>query len=338
MAARIAALVAAVAMVVGSLAVRDRMIHPNNGTNSTGGGSGALSIVCATELGPVCDNLAAGGGVTVTTEAAAITETRLKNADPSALGPDGWLAPGPWPQMVDIERRGNNRPVLFRPTLDRVARSPLVLVAWKDQADKLKAGPECQGTVTSKCIGDAVIAGTFKIGAPDATVDSIGLLADAAFVGGLLANPDWATNDLNDDPAVAPWITQLARSIDGARRDGAGSLKDLLTKRGVANGFVTTEADAGPTVVTAATRSQLQLVYLNPPATGDVMLGTTPGSRGDRVRKLFQTDRAKGALKANGWRVAGQTGVPGIDPGTQLANDDGLPSAGVLEALEGIVK
>jgi hypothetical protein len=334
-AARIAALVAAVAMVVGSLAVRDRMNHPN-GKSPTGGGSNALAIVCATELGPVCDAIAVGGGATVVIESAAVTEARLRGADANEPGLDAWLAPGPWPQMVDIVRRQANKPVLFRPTLDRVARSPLVLVAWKDQAEKLKTGPECQGTVTSKCVGDAVIAAHFKLGAPDAG-DGVGLLVDGALVSGLIGNSDWATNDL-DEAAVSGWIAQVDRSVDAARRDGARSLNDLLITHAVANGFVTTEADGGPGRQRAASRDQLDLIYLSPPATADVLLGTTPGSRGDKVRKLLQSDRAKGALQTNGWRVAGRPGVPGVDTtGTPLANDDGLPSAGVLEALEGIV-
>jgi hypothetical protein len=90
--------------------------------------------------------------------------------------------------------------------------------------------------------------------------------------------------------------------------------------------------------VRAAKRAQLDLVYVSPVATADVLLAQRPGARGDRVAALVRTDRVRQLLQANGWRVDGLPPAAGVNATPRLPSEDGLPSAGVLEALRGITK
>src|SRR6266508_5767960 len=69
---------------------------------------GDARLVCATELEEACTELDdAVGGLDVTVEPAGDTLKRLIALGDSEVdepGLDGWLVPGPWPQIVDIVR------------------------------------------------------------------------------------------------------------------------------------------------------------------------------------------------------------------------------------------
>ena len=184
-------------------------------------------------------------------------------------------------------------------TVVALPRSPLVLVAWKDTADTVLT-PACGGAIPWKCIGDAVRANKFRLGAPDLSEPS-GLPAVAALAGGRIGNAHYASNDF-DDPDVATWILDVARSTAAVRRNGVRSVDDLLVlRKAVADGFIATEADAA-VVASAASRSQIAVICPKPTA----IVGT----------------------------VAGAPASPACG---QLGKDDGLPSPGVLDALEGLV-
>ena len=75
----------------------------------------------------MCENL--GNGIHVTIEPAGKTLERLATLEPGAdAGMDGWLVAGPWPDMVNIQRRVAGASALFAPNPPVLAASPLVAV------------------------------------------------------------------------------------------------------------------------------------------------------------------------------------------------------------------
>jgi hypothetical protein len=87
----------------------------------------------------------------------------------------------------------------------------------------------------------------------------------------------------------------------------------------------TLEAEAARVLATSAVRDRVTLLYPEPMATVDVVLG---GS-GSRLREVAGGDSIRKAFADAGWRMdarATQTGPP-------LAPTNGLPSPGFLDAL-----
>src|SRR5436309_11901831 len=114
MAARLGALVLAVAMVVGAVVARRHIDRA----------AVVVRLTCATELADVCGRLP--GRVKVTIAPAGTTADRLTALAPGAdPGLDGWLTPGPWPQLVDAARVAASREPVFGSAVGPLARSPL---------------------------------------------------------------------------------------------------------------------------------------------------------------------------------------------------------------------
>jgi len=323
MAARFLALVAAVVMVVGAVVARDRL--DDGDKDETAERSGRLELVCATELQPVCDAIdAAESGVNVTVEAATTTADRLKSVDADDAVIDGWLTPGPWGEIVDASRAPSAGTLFDRPG-DALARSPFVLAVWKDKRARLA----CADPVDLGCVGDAVSARGFRLGAA-ADDQAEGVLVDAALGTGHIKNANFATNDLGETD-LADWITGVDANVDRVGRNPGGrSFAEMLTfGSAVADGFLSTEAEVSPQLATAAKRDQVDLVQLVPVATADVRFAPRLGDRGKRLGEIVRGDRAREALRSSGWRVDGRPPLP---------DDDGLPSAGVLQALRDITR
>ncbi len=334
MASRLLAFVVAVAMVLGAVAVRAR-INDGDAKNASTGGSGPLELVCATELRAVCEAIDAGGnGLNVTVEPATVTADRLKTLDPEDAAIDGWLAPGPWGEVVEAARPAGAGK-LFADGGAPLARSPFVLAVWKDKRARLA----CPDPVDLGCVGDAVNTRGFRLGVA-ADDQAEGVLADAALGAGHIKNPNFATNDLTETD-LADWLSGVDTNVDRvARNPGGRSFAEMLTfGSAVAEGYLSTEAVIGPQLARAAKRGQLDLVYAVPVATADVLFAPRPGDRGTRLRDIVRGDRALEALRSSGWRVPGRPAVAGVNPNApKLAADDGLPSAGVLQALRDVTK
>jgi len=327
MSKRLLALLAAVAMVVVAVAVRSRIDNGDGGGTST-----PLRLVCATELGDVCDAIQ-NTNVTVVVEPAAVTADRLKSVDADKADVDGWLSPGPWGEIVDAARTasaGN----LFAAAGATLARSPFVVAVWKDKRARLA----CNDPVGAGCVGDAVISRGFRLGM--ATDDQAeGVLADAALGAGHIKNPNFATNDL-DETDLADWIAAVDANADQvARNPGGRSFTELLAfGEAPADGYLSTEADIGPLLAGAVRRAQLDIAYLSPTATVDVKFFGRSGSRGARLEAIVRGHGTATSLRDHGWRVPGLQSVPGVDDAKKLPTDDGLPSAGVLQALRDVTK
>ena len=302
MVARVLAVVGALGMVFGAYVYRYGMPGGDGDGGPDGGGRArAGALVCATELGPVCDALP---GAEV--EPATKTFERLVEARSAAdAGVADWVAPGPWAEMVDAAR--GSKPPLFEPS-EAVARSPLVVVTR--DAQPIAA---CAGGVTWRCLGDAAQDPASRLAA-DSDATASGLLARAATLGGFLGTTDYATNDLDEVPDASSWIDNVDRVLDRAGSFGAGSLDRFLTTPGSAQGFITVAASTAA----AAQREDIAIVAPTPAAAVQVMRARTRGGR-----DLVDEDDLDEALRQSGWDVQ------------PAAGDDGLPSPGVLVALRG---
>ena len=332
---RVLAVVAAAAMIAGSLAIRSALDRDRSEAAQV------LRLACASELEAVCRRVAEDDDrVALTVEPAGATADRLASADADP-GLDGWLAPAPWPDIVDGRRRSRALPPLFageRPTL---ARSALVLVAWRDRAAAL--GPRCPppGGFGWRCLGEAAgIAGGWaavggrpewgpvKPGHASPDTDGIGLLVLGQAVVSWFGRADLSTADL-DDEAFARWFAGLERAVPATA--AASPLQNMLVVGPAAFDAVgTTEAEATPLVSRSARRDALNLLYPSPMATADVVLATVERSpAATSLRRVVQGNEARAAFETAGWRVG--TGARPDAPA--LPPTSGLPSPGLLDAL-----
>jgi hypothetical protein len=336
-AARILALLAAVAMVAGAVAVRGAMDDDEERTTT------ALRLVCSTELAAVCDALAADGrsDVRATVEAAADTAARLTAVGQGEdAGLDGWLVAGPWPAIVDEAREREAKDTLLDDGAV-LARSPLVLAVWPDRDTVLKR--HCEGgTVGWKCLGEnageqwSSIAGgdarwgPVKPGLPPVSTATGLAVLGAATTAWFGDRPVASSADL-EEGAYQDWLDRLLRAVP---RNTAATVETALQRGPAAFDAVgTIEAEAGPLLARTARPVKPRLLYPEPVATADVVLGTTGGRAAELLRELVSGAAGRRALAAAGWRVDGETLAPGLDPTRRLPDGSGLPSAGVLEAL-----
>lgn len=340
MAARVLAVLAAVAMVLGAVAVRDRMDDRTERRTTT------LRLVCSTELAAVCGALAAGTArdVVATVEPAATTADRLSKL-PAGVAPDldGWLVPGPWPQIVADGRRraGLDAPLGAGPVL---ARSPVVLAVWKDRAAVL--APRCQnGSPGWKCLGEVAgepwqpIGGDARWGPvtpglPPAS-SAVGLAVRAAATAAWFGRVDLSRADL-DDNGYRDWLARLERSQPPD--PVVSPLEAMLTRGpGVYDAVGTVEAEAGPLLARSPRPDKPDLLYPSPVATADVVLGASAAPAGRLLADLVSGPAGRRALAAAGWRVPGVAAARGIPAAPPLADGNGLPGRGVLAALRTVV-
>jgi hypothetical protein len=303
--ARILAVVAALAMVFGAFVYRYGVPGGggNGDTNGDGRSVGDRNIVCASELGDaVC--AAVGDGVVV--EPAAVTAKRLLAARGLGdAGVAGWVAPGPWPAMVDSGRELASKTPLFAIGGARVGLSSTALVAVARKG-QLPAG--CDPT-TWKCLGDAAQDPTFRVGA-DAISSATGVLVRAAALSGYFGRSDYATNDLDEDVGARPWLDNLNNRLAAAAGFGAGSLQSFVLQQGSARVYLTTGANA---------RDLVPFDVRTPtPAVRVVTAFTPTASGGGRV----DASALRRELRTAGWADVQPT-----------SKDEGLPSPGVLLAL-----
>jgi hypothetical protein len=334
----------AVLLVVVALIVRNRI--DENG----GGGGGTTRILCTTELETACTDLADRADVAVTVEPAGTTAqslVSLPDASRSGVGFDAWLAPSPWPQIVDVQRQARNLRPMFAAPSDPIGRSPLVLVVRADRKPALEATPACNNKIDWKCIG-AVAGrnwadlpggqaawGTVKPAHGDPTVNAIPLLVLSQATSEFFDTADYSRADLENNDQYLDWLSGIERAIPKLPATAASPFAEMLQQLPTATYDIvgTTEAEAGPGIAAAAPdrRKELTLLYPEPVVTADVVITAVAGRSAD-AQGL--TDDLAAALAATGWRVPGQGKARGVRDAPALPRQSGLPDAGVLLALQ----
>ena len=318
--------------------------------DENGGGGATVRLLCTTELEAACTDLSEHADVSVTVEPAGTTAQSLV-ALPDDQRPDfdAWLAPSPWPQMVDVQRRGKRQ--LFAEASDPIGRSPLVLVARADRKPVLDATPECNGKIDWKCLG-AVAGrpwtdlpggqaawGSVKPGPGDPTLSATALLVASQTTSEFLDTTDYARDDLENDQYL-DWVSGIERAVPKLPPTAASPFADMLQQLPTATYDVvgTTEAEAGPGIAGAAPdrRKALTLLYPEPVVTADVVLtAVVARPNKDDAEDLAGDSDLAAALARHGWRVPGQSSARGVRDTPALPRGAGLPpDPGALVALQ----
>jgi hypothetical protein len=320
---QLAALAAAVLMVAGAWAVRDLVIDGDGSGDDPGGDDvpETVRLLCATELEPVCGQ-SGGPGVTVELEDPGATADRLAEL-PAGDDPgfDAWLVDGPWAAMVEDDRQfgGRDGTVLGEPSAV-LARSPAVLVVQDGRRAELERA--CGGTISWRCVGEQ--ADTLRVGltAPDR---GDGLVPLAEAVGGWFDSTDYSTVDFEESEFSA-WFDRLTR-LSTSGTVSLGDRSALATAVGQAGTFNLVGALEAQSATLLRDRDGWSTLYPDPMSTAEVQLVPRAGLDADELTDRLGADRLAEALVDSGWRSPDGAGDPPLPDG------DGLPSAGVLNAL-----
>lgn len=336
MGARILAVVAAVAMVVGAVVLRGRLDDRRERAGTT------LRLACSPDLEAVCAALEAqkASGVAATVQPDAETADLLTDLAPGAPAPfAGWLTTTPWPAIVDEARERAAKASVLTPG-PVLARSPVVLAVRADRGTVLaghcgaEPGWRCLGEAAGRpwaeLTGDERGWGLVRPGLPSVTT-AAGLTvrgsAVVSYFDGTVAPPDLSSDELLD-PGFGAWLGRL----ESGGRSGALSPFDTLLVRPAFDAVGALEAEAGPGAATAV-RVKPALFYPSPVVTADVVLATAAGREGALLARLRAGDGVRRALADAGWRVEGRAPAPGVRGDLELPDTANLPEPGVLEAL-----
>lgn len=291
----LAVLVAVTLIVVAALA---RGAIDDDGDGETDRESSVMRIVCGEELRAACDALSTTGGVEVRVEALATTAERLDNAPADDPGLEIWIAPAPWPEIVDGNRARAGSSALFMQQMD-LARSDLAAIV-----------PESIGPCDWACLGDRATSDLRFGGRP---LDSgLGILHTAALTAGRLDTTDYASNDL--DTATQAWLRGIADAIDPV----PSPVTRMLQIRASFDVALTHGAEAEQALAMASEDRSAGLSVTYPdPVISVVAVAAAVGD-------VEVPDDLADALRGAGWSDVSD-------------EPSGLPSAGVLTALLEVV-
>lgn len=255
---RIAAVLAAVAMIAGAVWWRGR-----DGADASSGGALLASspVVCAFEVMAACDALRSDGA-TVFVEPAGTTAERLVADDGTA--PIVWVTLEPWPAIVEARRRAADR-------LPRLSTS--TVVAGLDVA-MFGAVQTCGATPTWTCV-----AGLPGLGLDDPASSGAGPAVLIALATGL-AGADIATVGATD-PVVRDGIAGIKLRKPSPPNQDAAAVDILTLFPGT---YRTVAGLAGPTspapiaVPTPAVRAGV-VVASSGPAPGRVLSAAAAAGR-----------------------------------------------------------
>lgn len=256
---RIVALVVAVALVVGALAVRDSRDGDRFVADDGGGddGQAAATVVCPADLSTLCDAVAdALPDVTVDRRPTAATASE---AATGAIA-EAWLVPASWADVTDDARSratGGPEPLVRSAP---VAISPVRVLGVRSRVGAL--AELCGGSLETleqlelSCLAELVDepwpappgeSGWGRVGVaflPPET--STGLDATAA-VAASVAGVDFGAREL-DERATSEVLRRFAESVAGDERAGPFGLAGRLRSQGpsFASFVVDVEAELGP--------------------------------------------------------------------------------------------
>ncbi len=142
---RVLAVLVAVGLIAGAYVLRTRVIRPDEDPDVAGSETpdvtappeAGLVVVCATELGDACRELA---DADVRVESAGATADALV-ALARGQSPDFavWVTGASWPGLVDELRRAAGLPALFPSEMPVIARSRLALAIEEGRQEALEA-------------------------------------------------------------------------------------------------------------------------------------------------------------------------------------------------------
>ncbi|HUS61690.1 MAG TPA: hypothetical protein VMY34_05800, partial [Acidimicrobiales bacterium] len=291
MPARIAAVVAALAMVVGALAFRNRQDAGEVADSQP------LALVCTPEVEAICEELAKAERprLEVTIEAAGITHERLASGQLEPADLDGWLSPGPWPGIVDDPQVRRSRPPRFRKDATLGFTTTIALVRT-DRVAPLTA--RC-GQVTWSCVADVAgrpwsevspgAAGFVTPAHEPANTDAGGLAVFSSVVTSFAAGAEFSAAEINDD--FAPRITTFERAIPTGAA-AADLVRGFVVRPSQFDIVGALAVDVSRDALAAATR--IEPVAIQPVVRVPLVFASSGGRDGER---LLERMRSPGATR-----------------------------------------
>lgn len=320
---RVLALVVAVGLVLGALAVRNR---GDDGTEVVSGGGGELTVSCPTEWRALCSDTLPG------------TDVRTAGADAIAAaltsGEGTAVLPSAWADVIDDARTRAGRDPLVRS--DVLATTPLVVVAFADRAAVLAGACGVEvSAVDWTCIGEHAgsrwedLGGDVRWGTvvPGhlAPTSATGLVATAGVIGARTGIP-YSLNDLRD-VGFTSWFGRVERAVASFRPPGGSHLSAMVTRGpSAANIAMVTEAELATRGLDTAFGRLVVAVPQPLHEVAIVAVGTDPGLVED-VTDAVSIE----ALADSGWRTS--AAVPAGSPLSDLPPVTPTPSGGVLTAV-----
>ena len=319
---RLAAIVLAIGMVFGSVALRNSLDNSTQAQTATGGDS-SFRLTCAVELADVCNALAATQpNLIVMTEEAGTTADRLTLLpDGTDPGIDAWLTVGPWAEIVQDNRSfAENGGAILGKASRVLGSSPAQIVTSKSGEPELEAA--CGGAITWKCLGaNQSLPQPQSIGmASPNTGAGLAVLADAT--NSFFGNRSYSATDF-EDAAFIGWFEQLTKKS----QDFALGEQTVLERAVAAAGTFTTVGALSTEVESLETSSS----KFNPvpapkdapdqPVIAQVRLVPANGITAQDALDLVNSDALTQLLKDSNWNTSDQD------------SPSNMPAAGVLQVL-----
>ncbi|MEZ5258670.1 MAG: hypothetical protein R2705_17780 [Ilumatobacteraceae bacterium] len=228
---RILALLAAIALVIGAIAVRrswddgSRDATTTDGASPTSAPLGAADVACITDLATIC------AGVTgATVEPWTVTSERLTDDS----GPDVWITVAPLDRLM--ADAGDIR---------ILATTRLVVIGRNGRAEAMQSACEPADFALWRCIGDAAGQswsswggdaswGFVAPGVSDPGQTAFGALALGALSTGYFATPTFSSRDISADDGFVDWYATAVRNVPDA---GLSDPLALLLRRPSAVGL-----------------------------------------------------------------------------------------------------
>ncbi len=317
MVARILALVAAVGLVAGAVALRGAI----EGDDASAGDDARIAIWCDPLLADACTSAADGAEVEMIEPGDAFK--RLADPQNDGPAPSLWVTAGDWPAALAAANPNTEIPTFGAAT--PAASSPLVAAA--KGANLALIDSACGQKVTWTCLaesagrqatdlGGSAPLGEFRLGHV-VPPSSLGLATLAALLPTVAADPDAPNRGDVDSQAYRGLLDRVDSGELGIATGAAVS--KFLTQPGEASVFIGPEA----ALVTKAEARGFELVTVEPSAALTAQVaplkrdpaGDGDAPSGDAVAGF--ADRLGDRLSADGWGEP--TPEAGTDPGVLAA-------------------
>ena len=319
---RLAAIVLAIGMVFGSVALRNSLEKNTQAQTATGGDS-PFRLNCSTELADICAELEqTEPNLTVKIEEAGATADRLTLLpDGTDPGFDAWLTVGPWAEIVQDNRSFTENAGAILGKASRVLGSaPAQIVTSKSGESALEAA--CSGTITWKCLGEnQSLPQPQSIGmASPNTGAGLAVLADAT--NSFFGDNSYSATDF-EDAAFIGWFEQLTKKSRTVQLSRKTPLDDAVAKQGSFStvGALSSEVASLPTSSKKFNPVPAPKGAPAQPVIAQVRLVPAAGITAQDALDQVKTDALTQLLKDSSWKT------------TDLDRKSNMPAAGVLQVL-----
>lgn len=316
------AVLVAVGLIAGALFVRNDVLDGRSLIGGGGGGApvagggaapevpeGEVRVACDAALGDGCPEGATRLDVTA----------MLAAFEDDAQAFEVVVAPS---IVLELIEGSGTTQARFAAERDVLATSPLLLAVAGSRSAAVQEA--CGAAVTWTCAADLVQEGALTLGLTDPDARTDGLAALAALTGGFLDTATYSTNSLSGSDFFT-WLDALG----AGSQVSADPVSTLIRFNGSRNDSAVVIEAPGLGTIGRSAQAVPDTHWPEPLASVAVVAVAVAGTEAD-VRPVAHA--AAESLLAVGWR--GPDGTP-VEDGPPLdPDDDGLPSGGVLFALQ----